>query len=256
MIFAGGQGRRMGERFEARPKQFLLVNGKPILAHTLEIFQRHGSVDGIYLAVLADYMDYALEMAARYGLVKLRAVVAGGDTAQESIYNALCRAREDNPPDSVVLIHDGVRPVLADRVIDANIESVLRHGTAVTCTACQETILEAEDGLKVRHVPLRAHTFAAQAPQSFRLADVLAAHEAVRARPGGYAGLVDACTIYHVLGRPVRMVRGNRGNIKVTTPEDMYLLRAILQYRQDSRGLDIDGDLQIRKAGGDDRRGF
>jgi 2-C-methyl-D-erythritol 4-phosphate cytidylyltransferase len=224
----------MGEQFQATPKQFLIINGKPILAHTLEIFQQHRRIDGIYLAVLADYMDYAREMATHYGFTKLRAVVAGGSTAQESIYNALCKAREDNPPDSVALIHDGVRPVLADSVIDENINSVLRHGTAITCTACQETILESHDGICVRHVPLRAHTFAAQAPQSFRLADVLAAHEAVRQRPGGYTGLVDACTIYHTLGRGVRMVQGNRGNIKVTAPEDVYILRAILQYRDDS----------------------
>ena len=240
VIFAGGVGSRMGEQYKGTPKQFLAVGNKPILAHTLDIFQRHARIDGIYLAVLVDYMDYAREMAVHYGITKLRAVVAGGRVAQESIYNALSKAHEDNPPDTVVLIHDGVRPVLEDRVIDANIESVLRYGTAITCTPCHETILESEDGIQVRHIPVRAHTFAAQAPQSFRLREILAAHEAIRATSSGYTNMVDACTIYHALGRAVRMVQGNHGNIKVTTPEDVYVLRAIMQYRDDLQAFGIE----------------
>jgi 2-C-methyl-D-erythritol 4-phosphate cytidylyltransferase len=234
VVFAGGVGSRMGGHFDALPKQFIAIGGKPILAHTLDIFQKHRRIDGIYLAVLAEYRKYARDMAEQYGFSKLKAVVEGGRIAQESIYNALIRAREENPPDSVALIHDGVRPVLDPGVIDANIESVLRHGTAITCTPCHETILLTEDGVRVSAVPFRRNAIAAQAPQSFRLAEIIAAHDEIRNSPTGYEDMVDACTIYHALGRPVRTVRGNDGNIKATTPKDIYALRAILQYRDDA----------------------
>ncbi|MCD8337441.1 MAG: 2-C-methyl-D-erythritol 4-phosphate cytidylyltransferase [Lachnospiraceae bacterium] len=236
IIFAGGSGVRMGAGI---PKQFLEINGKPILIHTMQLFQEHDEIDRIYLAMSRDYIDYAEALAEDYHIDKLAAIVPGGETAQDSIYNALIRARAENPEDSVVLIHDGVRPCVEYDVISENIESVEKYGSAITATLCYETILVSRDGRKVDDVPLRSESFAAQAPQSFYLKDILEAHEKIRARENRYEGMVDACTIYRALGRQPHIVPGNRGNIKVTTPEDVYMFRALLQYRENEQAFGL-----------------
>lgn len=231
IIFAGGEGRRMGT---ALPKQYLEIDGIPILIHTLRLFQDHPEVARIYLAVHEDYIDYTKELTERFGITKTVDVVAGGHVAQESIYNALIRAAADCADDSIVLLHDGVRPFITPEVISRNIEGVRRNGNAITSIPCYETILVSDDGEQVERVPLRRETFTGQAPQSFRLGDILAAHDRIRQTPGGYTNMVDACTILQSLGIPTHMVEGNRGNIKVTTPVDVYLLRALLEYRRES----------------------
>ena len=161
IIFAGGSGIRMGAGI---PKQFLEINGKPILIHTMHLFQHHHEIDKIYAAVQEDYIDYVKDLADEFRVTKLAKVVAGGESAQDSIYHALKAAAEENPPDSIVLIHDGVRPFVAYDVISKNIESVKKYGNAITSTPCFETILVSKDGKVVDSVPYRKETFAGQAP--------------------------------------------------------------------------------------------
>lgn len=229
IVFAAGSGTRMGAEV---PKQFLELEGRPVLAHTLELFERHPLVDGIYLVVNADWTERAVEFAREYGISKLLGVTAGGDSAQESIYRGLRYAAEREPADAAVLLHDGVRPYVTDEVIAANIESVEKYGSAVTYTPCYETIVVSRDGGRIDSMPRRAESYTAQAPQSFRLGEILAAHERVRARPGGYEGLVDQATLCFELGIPVHLVPGNRGNVKITTPEDLVTLGALMKWRR------------------------
>ena len=228
VIFAGGSGVRMGN---AIPKQFLELDGKPVLAHTLELFDRHPCIDGIYLVVNVDYVEQAPEFARRWGVSKLCGVTVGGASAQESIYNGLTYAAAREPEDSIVLLHDGVRPYVTPEVITANVEAVEQYGSAITYTPCYETIVLSEDGAAVESIPPRSHSYTAQAPQSFRLGEILAAHARVRARPEGYAGMVDQATICFTLGIPIHLVPGNRGNVKITTPEDIVTLEALLKWR-------------------------
>lgn len=234
IIFAGGSGVRMGAGV---PKQFLEINGKPILIHTLQLFQEHEEIDKIYLAMSPDYIRYTQQLVLDYRIDKMAAIVEGGVTAQDSIFNALCKAREENPDDSIVLVHDGVRPFVEYSVISDNIESVQKYGSAITCTSCFETIMISKDGERVDNLPLRKESYSAQAPQSFYLKDIIAAHEAIRARETGYENMVDACTIYRALGKQPHIVLGNRGNIKVTTPEDVYMFRALLQYKENEQAF-------------------
>ena len=230
VIFAGGSGTRMGARL---PKQFIEINGLPVLAHTLLLFQKHPHIDGIYLVCNADFRKRTEDVVTRFGITKVRRVVNGGSSAQDSIYNGLKAVAEDLPADAVVLLHDGVRPYVTPEVIDANIESVKKKGNAVTYTPCYETLVVSKDGRKVSDIPLRRESFSAQAPQSFRLGDILAAHEKIRTRPSGYADMVDQATICWTLGIPIHLVPGNRGNLKITTREDVYMLRALLNYHED-----------------------
>ncbi|MBR1629946.1 MAG: 2-C-methyl-D-erythritol 4-phosphate cytidylyltransferase [Lachnospiraceae bacterium] len=234
IIFAGGSGIRMGAGI---PKQFLEINGKPILIHTMHLFQHHHEIDKIYAAVQEDYIDYVKDLADEFRVTKLAKVVAGGESAQDSIYHALKAAAEENPPDSIVLIHDGVRPFVAYDVISKNIESVKKYGNAITSTPCFETILVSKDGRQVDSVPYRKETFSGQAPQSFYLQEIIESHEKIQATETGYENMVDACTIIRTLGQTAYLVEGNRGNIKVTTPEDVYLLRALLQYQENEQAF-------------------
>lgn len=221
------------------PKQFLEVNGKPIIIHTLQLFQYHKKIDKIYISVLEDYIPYMETLVQEYHLTKTAGIMAGGETAQDSIYIALKKAEEENPEDSIVLLHDGVRPFVSYDVISRNIKSVKTYGNAITCTPCFETILLSPDGNHISKVPYRKETFAAQAPQSFYLKDILQAHEEVRATPGRYENMVDACTIITSQNKEAHMVMGNRGNIKVTTPEDVYMFRALLQYKENEQAFGL-----------------
>ena len=242
MIFAGGKGVRMGAGI---PKQFLVIQGKPILVHTLELFQEHDMIDKIYVSVLKEYIEKTRKLVKRYQLDKVVSVIAGGETAQDSIYNVLKEAERENAPDSIVLLHDGVRPFVSYNTIRKNIESVKKYGNATTCTSCQETILLSQSGEKVDSVPYRKDTFAAQAPQSFYLKDIIEAHDQIRAKDPTYENMVDACTIMTTLGKEVVMVAGNRGNIKVTTPEDVYMFHALLDYKENEQifGIGLTNDI-------------
>ncbi len=245
ILFAGGSGVRMGAGI---PKQFLEINGKPILIHTMQLFEYHREIDKIYLAVLEDYIPYVESLIEEFNLKKVAAVVAGGATAQDTIYNALKKAEEENPADSIVLIHDGVRPFISYEVISKNIEAVKKYGNAITSTLCYETIMISHDGVQIDEVPPRKNCYSAQAPQSFYLGDIIKAHDVIRQRPEGYEGMVDACTIIRAQGITAHVVEGNRGNIKVTTPEDVYMFRALLQYRENEQafGLGLTDRTNIR----------
>lgn len=238
IIFAGGTGQRMGSDI---PKQFLTVYGKPIIIHTLERFQYHEQIDKIYVACKEELIPYFKELVRKYGITKIpeHGIVSGGKTGQDSIYNALCAARSENDDDSIVLIHDGVRPVINEDVITANIESVKSHGSAITSTAAFETPFISYDGESIDEMPKRKYVYTAQAPQSFRLGDVVKVHEKVRKENPDYTDIVDTCTLMRSSGFKVRIIEGNRGNIKVTTPSDYIDLLARLSAEDQKQIFEI-----------------
>lgn len=233
IIFAGGIGQRLNNGENSTPKQFLKINDKPIIIRTLELFQTHKDIDKIYISIHPDYYEYMQELVKYYYITKTAGIVNGGKTGQESIYNALKLAQKENPQDSIVLIHDGVRPNITEEVITKNIECTKKNGNAITCTSCFETILISENGINPEHVPYRKDTYAAQAPQTFHLSEVIEAHEITRKTNPNYTDIVDTCTLYKTLDKKTFMVKGNRGNIKITTIEDLYILRALIRYKED-----------------------
>ena len=232
VIFAGGSGLRMGN--SGRPKQFLEINGIPIIVYTLLFFQNHRLIDEIYISCLEGWCEHLNNKVILFGLDKVKKIVPGGATGQESIYNALEAAKENNEDDDIVLIHDGVRPFITSELISRNIESVHEYGTGITYTPCFETIIISNDSEEIKNIPVRKETFAAQAPQSFRLGEIINAHKTVRRDNPVYEDIVDSCTLFHSLGKPVHLVLGNRGNIKITTPEDFFMFKALLEYQQNA----------------------
>ena len=166
VIFAGGSGRRMNTK--DKPKQFLMVHGKPIIVHTIEKFQYHPAIDGIVVVCISDWIDYMAEMQYRYRLDKIGRIIPGGETGQMSIYKGLeAAAKLYGTDDNIVLIHDGVRPLINDKLIDDNIESVKKHGSAITVNLAKETVILVDDEGTVTDVPRRDRSRTAQAPQSF-----------------------------------------------------------------------------------------
>ncbi len=233
IIFAGGTGQRMSNGENSLPKQFLKINDKPIIIHTLELFQDHDEIDKIYIAIHPDYFDYMNELVKHYYITKTAGIVNGGATGQESIYNALKLAQAQNDENSLVLVHDGVRPNITKQVISDNIKCAKEKGNAITCTPCYETILITTNHQNPEHVPYRKDTFAAQAPQTFHLGEIIEAHEITRKTNPNYENIVDSCTLFKTLDKKTHMIRGNRGNIKITTIEDLYILRALIRYKED-----------------------
>ena len=241
VIFAGGSGVRMGS---GMPKQFLTINGQPIIIYTLELFDDHPEIDEIYIACKEEYIGKLKKYIDRYQIQKVRRIVPGGKTGLDSIYNILTAVREDNDPDSVVLIHDGVRPFINSDIISRNIRSVIENGSAVTCTPMYETPIRSESSEMIEEVITRSVMYTAQAPQSFRLGSIIEAYDAVR-KTGEQDALVDSCSIYKKTGHEVALVKGNRGNIKVTTPEDLYLFRGLLEYKETQQTLGLaDGEIE------------
>lgn len=224
VIFAGGAGRRM--KTKDKPKQFLMVHGKPIIVHTIEKFQYCDLIDGIIVVCIEDWIDYMEEMKYRYRLDKIGKIVPGGETGQMSIYNGLCAAEEVyGSEDTVVLIHDGVRPLIGNQLIEDNIRSARENGSAITVNLAKETVILVDDEGLVTDVPSRAHSRTAQAPQSFPLAKILEVQR--RAIKDGITNAIDSCTLMRSYGENVSVVEGPSYNIKITTPEDFYVFRAL-----------------------------
>ena len=251
IIFAGGSGKRLNQsaniqNLDKLPKQFLHVNGIPIIIHTLGIFQFNDSVDKIYVAIHPNYVDYIQDLVKEYRITKVAGIVKGADTALGSQLNALELAEKENPANSIVLIHDGVRPNISQTTLQNCIDCVVKNGNAITCTNCFETGIISKDGSKIDNVPVRKETYLAQAPQGFLLGELIKVHREILKTKPTYEDLVDSCSMYNFLGKNIFISKGNIGNIKITTIEDLYLLRAYLRYNED-KNIAQSGEEILRK---------
>ncbi|GAB3494718.1 IspD/TarI family cytidylyltransferase [Flexivirga lutea] len=224
VIFAGGVGSRMGKA--AVPKQFLEIHGKPIIVHTLEHFQNHPDVDAIAIAILPAMRPQLERLVRWYDLTKVRWVVDGGATGQESRHNALKAVADTFGGDTIVLLHDGVRPLIDESLITRNIEAAREHGSAATCTKFNETIASSPSEVIEKIIP-RDTIYSAQAPQTFRLDEVLGAYD--RAVSEGEHDSIDSVSLMFRYGHEVHRVEGPRSNIKITTAEDFYICRTFFE---------------------------
>lgn len=220
VVFAGGTGSRM--RSAKQPKQFLPVEGKPVLAHTLEHFQRHPEVDAVYVSCISAYIDAAWSLVRDWDLHKVQRIVPGGASAQESIYNALRSAADDHvPDDAVVLVHDGVRPLINQDLISRNIATARKKGNAITAIPCFETIARSVDAAAtIDCVTERDEMHVLQAPQTFILGPACRANQ--RSLEEGMLGtFVDQAQLMRHYDEQLHMVLGFRGNVKLTTDLDL-----------------------------------
>lgn len=230
VIFAGGVGSRMG--ISNCPKQFMKVDDKEIIVYTIERFQHHPAIDAIYVACHKDWISYMGMLVEKYSLDKVLSIVAGGETGQLSIYHGLCEAENHMKGDSdIVLIHDGVRPVIDDELISANIESVRKFSNGISSAPAIETVILCDKNGEVDQLEDRSVSFYAKAPQSFLLKDILFCHR--KALEDGIIDFTDSCSMMSHYGMKMHIVPCSNDNIKVTTPKDYYQLKALIKYNHD-----------------------
>ncbi len=230
LIFAGGAGKRMNSR--SKPKQFLEIHGKPIIIYTLKHFERHEEVDGIVVVCIREWMGELKSLVRRYGITKVRSIVPGGDTGHDSIYLGLVSMKTFVADDDVVLIHDGVRPLITDKLITRNIECVKKYGSAITCEAARESVVRSGDGENVLEVPPRNEIHIVKAPQSFYYARILHMYE--KAREDGRKSIDSAhlCSMYQ---EPMHLLQSTKNNIKITEPADFYICRALYDAQENQQ---------------------
>ena len=236
LIFAGGTGKRMGTA--GRPKQFLELHGKPIIIHTLEHFDRHPEIDAIAVVCIAGWIDYLKDQLDRFRIKKVRWIIPGGETSQDSTRAGLNTiAAHCDPRDTIVLIHDGVRPLITEQLISDNIDAVKRFGNAITIAPAIETIITVDENENVTALVDRETCRLARAPQSFRLSDILEMHR--RSQEEGYDQMIDSASLMIHYGEKLHLVEGPAENIKITTPSDFYIFKAIQEARENMQILGL-----------------
>jgi 2-C-methyl-D-erythritol 4-phosphate cytidylyltransferase len=227
IIFAGGVGKRMGNT--EKPKQFMEIAEKPIIIHTLEVFEKCEEIDAIVVSLLADWIDYFNDLVKKYNITKVKTVVPGGETGQMSIFNGIKAAHDLFPEDSTVIINDGVRPFITEELIRENIKSVEEHGSAISCVPTTETFVITDENGKILSIPERSKSLVAKAPQSFVLKDIYETH--LKAQADGIFDSIDSCTLMYNYKKDLATVMTDYDNIKITTPKDISLGQSIYERR-------------------------
>ena len=224
LIFAGGSGQRMNSR--AKPKQFLEMNGKPIIIYTLEHFEYHSEIDEIVIVCLEGWIEELRGMLARYGITKVTTIVPGGPTGHDSIYLGLCAMKKNTADDEIVLIHDGVRPLINEELISLNIQCTIKNGNAITAESVRESVVRCIDGETIDSVPPRNEMYVAKAPQTFRFGKILSIYE--KAQETGFKS-IDSSHLCSVYGEPMHMIKSTKNNMKITEPADYYIFKALYE---------------------------
>lgn len=226
LIIAGGRGMRMGQEI---PKQFLTVYDKPVIAYTMEAFEKHPDIDVIAVVCVEGWESILGAYARQYHITKLKHIIPGGANGQGSIRNGVFELEKHYAADDLVLIHDAIRPMVSQDIISGCIATAREHGSAIVTVPCQEAMLETEDQLSTHSSYPREHLKRTQTPQGFPIGVICDAHR--RALERGITNSVASCTLMVELGETVWFCAGSEKNIKLTTPDDLEIFKALLQLR-------------------------
>lgn len=232
IVLAAGVGQRM--RNGGLPKQFLKLMGKPIIVYTLEKFEESDEIDKIIVVCHGSYIEFMQTLLDRYQIRKAEKVVVGGSDRQSSLQRGLNYVMENGGmPEDIVVIHDGVRPLIALSTIHENIRVARQYGCAITVHPVTESVIITQsDEAGIADFMKRADTYSLTAPQTFQLHEIINAYKKVDIFGEGSMPLLDAAMIYAKAGGQVHLVKEQGTNIKITTPEDFYCLKAILELEE------------------------
>ncbi len=232
IILAAGVGQRM--RNAGLPKQFLKLFGKPIIIYTLEKFQMCSEIDKIVVVCKDSYLDYMKELLRTYPLQKVKKVVVGGRSRQSSLRHGLEAAEAVGcDKEGVVVIHDGVRPLVSMTTIRENVRIAREYGCAITVYPATESVLVSNGtNVTIADFKKRADTYSLSSPQTFRLGKLLNAFASNPKEDYRGMPLLDAGMVYSSVGGEVHLVKEQSPNIKITTPEDYYYLKAMLEMEE------------------------
>ena len=228
VVIAGGVGSRMGA---CVPKQFVEVNGRPVLFWTLEAFQRHPMIDAIELVLIDGWRDVVEDFKNRLGISKLKWIVPGGASAQESIRNGVFALEGVCSPDDIVVVHDGIRPLVESAVLDSVIEVARKFGDGVTSMPYNEQIFvvdEKEPSTTTKYIP-RETLRRVATPQAYRFDLIDAAYHEAFEKGIGVHGSAYANTMMVELGRRLHFAAGSDRNLKLTTKGDLAVFKALVE---------------------------
>lgn len=228
LLTAAGGGTRMNQDI---PKQFMHVENRPIIIHTLEAFQNHPSIDAIIVVTMESWKDVLLAYAKQFNIDKLKWVVPGGSNGQESIKNGINELSKFCSKDDVILIHDGNRPMVSQEIISDSIATFECYGNAITAIPCVEAVFESEDKLSSQISIPRERLLRTQTPHVYRLEKLIWAHEEAKKR-----GIIDTaatCTLMQELGEKIYFSKGSEKNLKITTVDDLIIFKSLLNTKKD-----------------------
>ena len=224
VVLAAGRGTRMGTQ---TAKQYLELQGKPILVYALEVFEQSAVVDDILLMTDKDHVEYCKkEICEKYGIKKVSAVAPGRKERYESVWKALCILKERGQS-GFVMIHDGARPFITDEILKRVYEQVQVQKACVVGMPVKDTIKLINKEKQIKESPDRSLVWQAQTPQAFELSLIVEAFERQLKEDCSHI-TDDAMVVEKQMGVPVYMVEGSYNNIKITTPEDLVIARAFL----------------------------
>jgi 2-C-methyl-D-erythritol 4-phosphate cytidylyltransferase len=227
LIIAGGKGQRMQQEI---PKQFLNANDKPVIIYTLEAFQSHPDIDKIGVVCVDGWHDILRAYARQYKIDKLDWIVSGGENGQASIRNGVFHAEELYDDPDIILVHDAIRPMVSHEIISDCIVQCKRHGSAVSIVPCNTVALRRTTEQTSSEVVPRDRLALTQTPQAFPLKKLADAHR--KALKLGITNSIASCTLMVELGESVHFSIGAETNIKLTTPDDLKIFKALLALRE------------------------
>lgn len=224
LLTAAGVGNRMHLDI---PKQFLCIEGKPVILYTMEAFQKHPQIDAIIVVTLRNWEETVHAYAKNYGIDKLKWIAIGGRTGQESIKNGVNELAKYCDKNDVVMVHDGNRPFVSDEIISDSLATFQEYGSAVAAMPCVEAIFRSPNGKASNDSIPREQLFRTQTPHTYTLGKMLWAHE--RAEELGIENTTATCVLMQMLGERVYFSRGSDKNIKLTTQDDLDIFKAMLK---------------------------
>ncbi len=228
IVIAGGIGSRMKAEI---PKQFILVKDKPIIIYTLEAFQRHPEIDAILVVCIDGWHEYLQEQAEKFHITKLRWITSGGTNGQGSARNGLLRLEGFLKDEDIVIIHDAIRPIVPQIILTDMLDVCRKKGNACASLPCHETLIRTEDQKSGCESIDRATVRRVQTPQAYHYGELLSVHK--QALEKGITHSVYANTLMVEMGKTIHFSLGFDNNVKITTPEDLALFKALLSMPEE-----------------------
>lgn len=230
LLTAAGTGTRMGQDI---PKQFMHIENKPIIIYTMEAFQHNPNIDAIMVVTLPAWIEVLKAYALQFNITKLKWVVAGGATGQESIHNGLLELKKELKNEDIIMVHDGNRCMVSSEIISNSLAIFCTYGSAVAAIPCVEAVFRSgDDGTSSTVSIPREQLYRTQTPHTYTLGKLLWAHEEAEKR--GITNTAASCTLMQQLGEVVYFSKGSEENLKITTVDDMMIFKALLHTKKDS----------------------
>jgi 2-C-methyl-D-erythritol 4-phosphate cytidylyltransferase len=224
LILASGSGNRINKEI---PKQFLELSGYPLIIHTLKRFEKSSNIDELIIVTLSDYIDKAWEFANRYRLTKVKKIISGGKTRQESSKNGIDACGDDT---KFVLIHDAVRPFITNNLLNKLIKALNEYEAVVPVIPSTDTIIETDRKGFINNIPNRSMLWRVQTPQAFSYDLIKEAH--AKALKDGIKNSTDDSSLVLRIGHPVYTIKGDEKNIKITYPMDFNIAGKLFQCNE------------------------